>query len=342
MATLTKSTGTVILTGAAEKVTFPAAYGWVWVKNMSGSDIFAGLSADISEGADGVMTIPAGECGRIQTDGFKSVYLLGTGSVLVVAQNYADCPFQVAKKGGDVTAGGNPVTLGGLQGGVPFSEMVVSGKNLLKYPYSYTNYSANGIIFTDNKDGTITAEGTSTGIVYYNIANNYTISLKRGVRYTLSLNVIGDCSQKCDLVMEYVENNGSHRYIGVSNYEKNINFILTRDTDFRVWFRIFKDTTANCIIFPQLEIGDTATAYEQPITGRDITLTVNGTETTITPDTNPYVVPNDIRQRDGINNISVSAGGISVTGVRKNVAVKKIWDKLDELTTAIIVSNGEI
>ena len=101
MATLTKSTGTVILSGAAEKVTLPAAYGWVWLKNMSESDIFAGLSADISEGADGVMVIPAGECGRIQTDGFDFVYLMGTGNALVVAQNYADCPFKASVKGGE-------------------------------------------------------------------------------------------------------------------------------------------------------------------------------------------------------------------------------------------------
>ena len=101
MATLTKSTGTVTLTGSAEKVTLPSAYGWVWLKNMSDADMFAGLSADISEGADGVMVIPSGECGRIQTDGFNSIYLMGTGNALVVAQNYADCPFKVGGKGGE-------------------------------------------------------------------------------------------------------------------------------------------------------------------------------------------------------------------------------------------------
>ena len=102
MATLTKSTGTVALSGAVEKVTFPAVYGWVWVKNMSDSDMFAGLSESVSAGADGVMRIPAGECGRIQTDGQDSVYLMGTGNALVVAQNYADCPFKLGGKGGEI------------------------------------------------------------------------------------------------------------------------------------------------------------------------------------------------------------------------------------------------
>ena len=101
MATLTKSTGTVTLSGTAEKVTLPAAYGWVWVKNMSDADMFVGLSESVSAGADGVMRIPAGECGRVQTDGQDSVYLIGSGNALVVAQNYADCPFKVGGKGGE-------------------------------------------------------------------------------------------------------------------------------------------------------------------------------------------------------------------------------------------------
>lgn len=37
----------------------------------------------------------------MQTDGQDSVYLMGTGNALVVAQNYADCPFKAGAKGGD-------------------------------------------------------------------------------------------------------------------------------------------------------------------------------------------------------------------------------------------------
>ena len=46
--------------------------------------------------------------------------------------------------------------------------------------------------------------------------------------------------------------------------------------------------------------------------------------------------------QEGLNNISVSEGELSVTGVRKNAAIKKIWDKLDELTTAVIVSTADL
>lgn len=109
MANLTKNIGTVTLSGTVEKVTLPAGYGWVWVKNMSEGDIFAGLSEDISEGADGVMTIPAGECGRIQADSSREIYLMGTGNVQIIGQSYADCPFKSAAKGGG--SGGSEIVL---------------------------------------------------------------------------------------------------------------------------------------------------------------------------------------------------------------------------------------
>ena len=48
MATLTKSTGTVTLAGAVEKVTLPAAYGWVWLKNMSDEDKAAAASKGLT------------------------------------------------------------------------------------------------------------------------------------------------------------------------------------------------------------------------------------------------------------------------------------------------------
>ena len=161
MANLTKNVGTVTLTGTAEKVTLPAAYGWVWVKNMSEGDIFAGLSEDISEGADGVMVIPSGECGRIQTDGFLSVYLLGSGNVQIVGQNYADCPFKAGAKGG-----GLPVASTDTLGGV-----MVDGTSI-----------------TANEQGVISAVGGGglTLVGTYNLETNYELGtlndLPRGTR----------------------------------------------------------------------------------------------------------------------------------------------------------------
>lgn len=42
-----------------------------------------------------------------------------------------------------------------------------TGKNVLPYPYYQTTRTANGVTFTDNGDGTITADGTATATTYF-------------------------------------------------------------------------------------------------------------------------------------------------------------------------------
>ena len=43
----------------------------------------------------------------------------------------------------------------------------LSKKNLIPYPYKHTTRTENGITFTDNVDGTITVNGTSTGQAFF-------------------------------------------------------------------------------------------------------------------------------------------------------------------------------
>ena len=167
MATLTKSTGTVTLSGAVEKVTFPAVYGWVWVKNMSDSDMFAGLSESVSAGADGVMRIPVGECGRVQTDGQDSVYLMGTGNALVVAQNYADCPFKLAAKGGeipDLSAYAKTADVPNIKVNAAVNADTVGGKSVSNF-YSADNppIKSSNVSGTTNENGDIYLWGIDTG-----------------------------------------------------------------------------------------------------------------------------------------------------------------------------------
>ena len=47
-----------------------------------------------------------------------------------------------------------------------------TGKNLLKYPYTEANITSSGIMFKDNKDGSISVSGTATGAAYYNLYSN--------------------------------------------------------------------------------------------------------------------------------------------------------------------------
>ena len=356
----------------------------------------------------------------------------------------------------DVMASGNPVQIDGLQGGVPFSEIVVSGKNLLPFPYYDTTKTVNGITFTDNGDGTITANGTATANAAFFLSSK--IVYKSGVDY-----VISGCPNGGDLKFKIKGNSDGVNADDVG-YGKTFSF--SEDTECSVSILIYKDATVENLVFrPQLELGDTPTEYEPPITGRELTVNVcgknlfgdvmnyylsgtqtngfnfkpssansfcflgtiinntnytiknysngnrfkivlfknypnqaapdecmeilptdsntvtfnsgeynycvlsvayndenitikkaqleigitptdyeqyHGSTTAITPDSNPYVIPNDIRQQEGLNNISVSEGEISVVGVRKNAALKKIWDEtgMDLLFDGVTSANN--
>lgn len=51
-------------------------------------------------------------------------------------------------------------------------QRVLGAKNLLKYPYYDTTKTSNGITFTDNKDGSITVNGTATADVSFYVQMN--------------------------------------------------------------------------------------------------------------------------------------------------------------------------
>lgn len=472
--------------------------GYAWVINNTSDDVYISLNADMAAESDGTAKVSSGSIGMLDIDGaHKNLYAIGNGKIEVRVTSEAICPFKSTSKGGeatsdaktvnghtvesdvpadakftdttnsDITATGNPVQLDGLQGGVPFSEIAVSGKNLLKYPYYNTTKTISGITFTDNGDGTITANGTATATASYFLDSEF--NYIGGITYTISGCPKGGSNStykiKGDRLGAYIDDNGN-----------GATYSFKYDTTAAIVILIYKDTTVDNIVFrPQLEYGDTATAYEPPITGQNITLwackknlmcypywvekqggtlenngitytlnadmsiSANGTATadsycilqhltmspnvnrlikntdyffsgtpaggseytyrmyagiydndgnrieiyhdygsgvsikiandyrcaasilikkgqtvsnlifrpqlelgsaatdyempsgtsyTITPDSNPYTVPNDIRQQDGLNTISVSAGTLSVKGVRKNAAIKRIWDSV--------------
>lgn len=436
-----------------------AASRFYWIENLGSTVVYVSGNENIVPDGDNVKVLSAG-CGTMVENLGGKVYILGAGKFQITNQGDKFPPFRNAPVAdGGVMASGNPVQIDGLQEGVPFSEMAVSGKNLMPFPYYDGNSKThNGITFTVNADGTITANGTATASAIFYISTNYTI--KKGI-YTLSGCPKSDSNT--NYILQFATGDWSFK---VSDFGNGATTQIDNDINLQI-FRIAISNGVVCdnLVFrPQLELGSTPTEYEPPITGRELqvnvcgknlfgdvmnyylsgtqtngfnfkpssansfcflgtiinntnytiknysngnrfkivlfknypnqaapdecmeilptdsnTVTFNsgeynycvlsvayndenitikkaqleigitptdyeqyhGSTTTITPDTNPYVIPNDIRQQDGLNVVSVSEGEISVTGVRKNAAVKKIWDKLDELTTAIIVSNGE-
>lgn len=130
----------------------------------------------------------------------------------------------------------------------------VSSENLIPYPYLKTTHTINGITFTDNGDGTVTANGTATGHGYFVLA---TLNLKKGT-YFLS------GAPKDGIV-------GTQLYLANDDYSvykvDNGNGVIVEITDEKAVYNIAIDikagtTTENGVYKPQLELGTVATDYK--------------------------------------------------------------------------------
>lgn len=191
----------------------------------------------------------------------------------------------------------------------------VCGKNLLKYPYASTTKTMNGITFTDNGDGTIIVNGTSTAQAHMHLAFART-DLIHGVKYTLSGCPKGDTGNSYFLYIAEQFIDGTSNGVYHNDVGDGVSFIL-KDNCERVNITIFVRsgiTVDNIVFRPQLELGDTATDYEP----------YHGTEYTITPDSNPYTVPVDITQYDGINVLSISDDSNPIISVSGNKASEQL------------------
>lgn len=317
---------TIALSGAEVKVTFSG--GNAWLRNDGASAVYASKTAGITAGADGVISIPAG--GSAPVYGANgTVFLLGSGSVQLIGSDYATNPFVGDSFGGGAGISTNAagiVTLDGLQGGVPFSGITLSGdivgqeitlraggENLLKFSGHNETETISGVTFTRGADGTITANGTATAVVQY---LSDVVAMTDGETYTLTGCPAGGSGAGFSI--------SDQATASIADIGAGRTFVYSSSVTPRFKIRIAAGYTCDNVVF------------------RPVLCSGAAVITKITPDSAPFVVTDDIRQRDGVNTVSVSKGNVAVTGVRRNAAIGDIWDKLDELTAALIVANGEV
>ena len=90
---------TIVLTGEEIRADYSGGTN-AWLRNDGTTTVYASAVPGVTAGADGVVSIPAGQAVRI--DGAcRTVYLLGTtGSVQLVGSDYTACPFKTSALGG--------------------------------------------------------------------------------------------------------------------------------------------------------------------------------------------------------------------------------------------------
>ena len=150
---------------------------------------------------------------------------------------------------------------------VESTKLTTAGKNLLRLLPNLAPLTTNGITFTPQDDGGILANGTATSIAYYNLDFKYDTD-------TSALDISGlngqtvTCSGHTSGVRLYVgcfTDIASRSYVTVCRPGVPTGTIPKDGQAFRSFLEVTSGTTVNNVtVYPQLELGSTATAYEPP------------------------------------------------------------------------------
>lgn len=140
-----------------------------------------------------------------------------------------------------------------------------SGKNLLPYPYINTTKTAKGVTYTDNGDGTVTANGTTTANSAFDFAEQM---LVEAGTYTFS---IGATLPPSTICWAYDTAN-SKGYAQLTATKPSATFTITEPTyiSFYVVSPTSGITYSNIVLKPQLESGTTATDFEPYLGGVEL------------------------------------------------------------------------
>lgn len=150
--------------------------------------------------------------------------------------------------------------------GVEELSIVTAGKNLLARMGPSLPYTIAGITFSDNGDGGIRVSGTATAAAYYNFFNDSSAKALRITPGEYTASSIG-VDSGLNLKVGYYDGEIGGSYTswlatnvpGVSNTGS-----VDRPVYLRPFLSVAKGKTVDTVVYPQLELGSTATAYEPP------------------------------------------------------------------------------
>ena len=147
----------------------------------------------------------------------------------------------------------------------------VHGKNLIPYPFEHTDRTTSGITFTDNGDGTVTANGTATGQAFFNVkAADSAITLPPGT-YTFSGTPSGGTGNTYYMYIVDQDQGSIHDY-GSSN-----TFTITQERTYRIFIFINTGVTATNMTFaPMIEKAPVYTEYEPWIDPSTVSISRTG------------------------------------------------------------------
>ena len=153
---------TIALSGAEIRADYSGGTN-AWLRNDGTATVYASTAPAVTPGADGTVSIPAGQAVRI--DGAcRTVYLLGTtGSVQLVGSDYTACPFKTSAQSGG--SGADSVARAAIEAHAGNADIHVTATE--KAAWNAVNYSNPNLLI--NPDFRINQRG---GNIYsYSVAS---------------------------------------------------------------------------------------------------------------------------------------------------------------------------
>lgn len=145
--------------------------------------------------------------------------------------------------------------------------LVTAGKNLLARMESSLPYLNAGITFSDNGDGGIRVSGTATANAYYNFFNESTLKAPRITSGTYVASLVGNIAKTLNLTIGYYDDEIGGDYTSwLTTYITGVSNIgsIDRPVYLRPFLSVANGATVDTVVYPQLELGSTATDYEPP------------------------------------------------------------------------------
>lgn len=152
------------------------------------------------------------------------------------------------------------------------TEIKSHGANILPYPYTDTTKTQAGITYTDNGDGTITVNGTTTEITTFRFS--LSMPLENGQTYSLK-----DMGAGLPLVLAYKDETGATKYVSSSVvWSSSYTFV-------QLYLQVRNTTVNNAIVKPMFNVGSVVAEYK-PYRAEPIAV---------------YPIPAEIQVRNGVN-----------------------------------------
>ncbi|MEE1184678.1 MAG: hypothetical protein UHX92_01220, partial [Acutalibacteraceae bacterium] len=187
-----------------------------------------------------------------------------------------------------------------------------------------TGYQEAGLTFTVNEDNSITVNGTAQYECYPTIAY---YKQEAGKTYTMSGTPNGS-SDTYHLYTTYKRENGGTTYYPDTSKGK-ITFTVGASNFVGIRLKVFKGVVMdNVTIYPQIEVGNTATEYEQ-YCGTTYTPAEDGTVEGV-----KSIAPQ--------MNIFTDTSGVNITCEYNADTKKYIDNKIAELQAAIVSTGGNV